>query len=676
MDFSRVLVADIETKGLLDVLHGPEDFHVMSVGFRKADGSWGIKSSPKEEDVRKVFENPDNIIVLHNCYLYDIPAIEKMFGFKVLATCIDSLPLAWYLLPGLPKYGLEFFGERYNVPKPTVLDWNNQPYEVYEHRCQEDVKINIQLWEELYFKLCRLYESNPQDIVRLIYFLNFNVQLAYQQGISGITVDVIKLRENISYFESMKEEKIKQLVLAMPKVPVKKVVNFPKKGLYKKDGTLSEAGKKYLQIITACGLEESYEGPVEVITHYEDPNPNSVPQKKAWLYSLNWKPQTFKHNRDKKTGEVSIVEQIMTEEKMLCPSVLRLVEREPAIEALDGLTVLTHRLGLLRGFEKALDSNNKIYQGLSSLAVSTRWMHRTIVNLPKYTGTGNIRDGKWIRECLVPGEGNIIVQSDLSGIESRTSDHYTIHINPERVEKTKGKYFDPHTEVAVSANLMTADEEIWFKYEKELKDLQEASENFSHVTPELFGTPGPQFYELMKLEGAEKKAKMNELKASRSRGKVTNYSSLYLVGPKTLSRSLEISEKEAKKLITAYWEVNYAVKVASENFVIKELGGENWAYNPISKFWMYCRDKRNVFSVINQSSAVFCFNVWVMNCTKQGIWPVTQSHDDQLYIVKESEAAETVEKINRAMELTNQQLKLNVELACETQTGYTLAETH
>ena len=148
------------------------------------------------------------------------------------------------------------------------------------------------------------------------------------------------------------------------------------------------------------------------------------------------------------------------------------------------------------------------------------------------------------------------------------------------------------------------------------------------------------------------------------------------MGAETLARNLEITKAEAQKLIDAYWEVNFAVKVASENFNIVQVEGENWVYNPISRFWMHCRDTRNVFSVVNQSSAVFCFNVWVMNCTSQGIWPVTQSHDDQLYIVPEHLGQETVEKINRAMEMTNAQLKLNVELACETQTGYTVAETH
>jgi len=220
---------------------------------------------------------------------------------------------------------------------------------------------------------------------------------------------------------------------------------------------------------------------------------------------------------------------------------------------------------------------------------------------------------------------------------------------------------------------MTADEEIWFKYEKELK---ETDGDPILITPELFGVPGKQFGELCSLDPDAKKKKMNELKSARSKGKTTNYASLYLVGAKTLARNLEISVVEAQKLIDAYWEVNFAVKVVSESFKVVQVRGENWVFNPISRFWMHCRDVRNVFSVVNQSSAVFCFNVWVMNCVRQGIWPVTQSHDDQLYIVKEEDAQDVVYKINKAMEMTNNQLKLNMELACETQTGYTLAETH
>ena len=673
MNLENVMVSDIETDGLLDTL---TKMHVMSVGWKNKDGKWQIKSSPNKEDVVKVFCNPDNIIVMHNGRRFDKPALERIFNIKVTAIIIDSLAVAWAVEPlRTRKFGLETYGEDFGVPKPKIDDWDNLPYEVYEQRCTSDVKINILLWEQLYEKLKLIYASNPEDMVRLIHLLNWIMDCSYMQELQKIKVDVSKTEETLSYFEGLKEQKIESLKKAMPKVKITSLRSKPKV-FYKKDNSLSESGKKWNEMLSACNLPEDYEGQIEVITGYEEPNPNSVTQKKQWLYSLSWKPKTFKHNRNKETNEVKIVEQIMTEDKMLCPSVLELADKEPAIHEFDGLTVLTHRIGILKGFLKDRDENDMIYQGLQQLAITLRWMHSKIVNLPRFTGKGDLRDGKWIRECLIAGEGKKIVQSDLSGIESRTSDHYTFHINRERIEKTKQQFFDPHTEISVASNLMTADEEIWFKYIKEKKDLEEKGEDSAHIVPELFGEPSDEFYKLLELTDREAKDKMNQLKIARSKGKTTNYASLYNVQKKTLARNLEISEKEAQKLIDAYWEVNFAVKEATKSFKTQMVGNEQWIFNPISKFWYILKQEQNKFSVVNQSSAVYCFNIWVWNCTRMGIWPVTQSHDDQLYIVDEAKTTHTQDIINEAMRRTNSQLKLNSVLDCETQIGNSVADTH
>ena len=82
MNLDKALVADIETKGLLNEIHTEEDFHVLSVGFKGESGKWGIKSTGKREDVLKVFENPNNTIVGHYFIPYDAVALEKLFNFK------------------------------------------------------------------------------------------------------------------------------------------------------------------------------------------------------------------------------------------------------------------------------------------------------------------------------------------------------------------------------------------------------------------------------------------------------------------------------------------------------------------------------------------------------------------------------------------------------------------
>lgn len=672
MNLDKVFVADCETDGLIEQV---TKMHVLSVGYKNSEGKWVIKSTDKKEDVEKVFCNPENVIVMHNGRRYDKPVLEKIHDITITATVIDSLSLAWWLYPTRAKegkkFGLESFGEDYGVSKPKITDWENLSYEEYTHRCEEDVKINIILWEDLKAKLDLMYQDNPKDKIRLVNLLNWIMDCSFMQEKQKIKVDVKKTKENLAHFESLKEEKLEQLKKAMPKIPVKVKRKKPN-SLHKKDGSLSVAGEKWMTLIKGCNLPEDYDGEIEEILSWEEPNPNSVKQKKDWLYLLGWKPQTFKHNRDKDTNEVKIVEQIMTEDKMLCPSVLKLVDKEPAIEAFDGLTVLTHRIGILKSFLSNMDENEMISQGLQQLAVTMRWQHSVIVNLPRYTGKGDIRDGKWIRECLIAGEGKKIVQSDLSGIESRTSDHYTFHINPDRIKKTQMPYFDPHCEIAVFAGLMTSDEETFFIFKAAQKDNPELDVN---IFSELY-RPTEEVLRLLELSKEEQDSLLKRLKMARSKGKTCNYASLYSVGAGTLARNLEITKNEAQKLIDSYWEIHFAVKEAVKKFKTISVNGETWVYNPISRFFYYCRNEKDLFSIVNQSSAVYCFNTWVWNCTQMGIFPVTQSHDDSAYVVDSQDVEKTTNIVSEAMKRVNNQLKLNVELACETQVGSNIAETH
>lgn len=656
MNLDRIVVGDIESDGLLDTI---TKIHVFSFGLKNSSG-WSVDSTDNYEAIKRLFTDPKNAIAIHNGVRFDGPAIEKVLGIKVQATIIDTLSLSWYADFGRPwdQYGLEWYGESFGVPKIAVNDWIGLSYEEYSIRCQGDVKITAQLWDKLLAKLRLVYDSD-EDIIRLIKYLNFIMKCSHKQEEQKIRVDLVKTNSNLFHFECLKEEKVSQLKEAMPKVPITKVVNKPKI-MTKKDGSLSEAGKRWKEL----GSEGES---VEVITGYQEANPNSVPQKKAWLYSLGWKPQTFSYTRNKETGKVKKIEQILTDEKELCPSVLKLVAKDPAIELLDGVSVLTHRIGIFKSLlEKSKDGF--ITQGLVQLAVTLRWQHSVIVNFPKVTGKGDIRDGKWIRECLIAGEGNKIVQSDLSGIESRTSDHYTFHLNPQLIEETKQKYFDPHTKVAVMGNLMSLDEEVWFKWKKENKERKEKGE--SELSVNEFGSLSPAF------AVDDEKALMSKLKAARHKAKTTNYASLYGVTPPTLSRNLGITQNEASKLIDAYWRIHWAVKAVTKTFNIKKVGDEMWILNPISRFRHNLRHEKDAFSTVNQSSAVYCFNMWLYHITQQGLWPVVQSHDDGIWVCKEGDTEKVKEIINQAMDKLNKQLKLNIGLACEVQVGNTLAETH
>lgn len=683
INLDSVYVCDIEAKGLLNEVHTEDDFHVLSIGYKDSSGNWCVKSTKNREDVLKVFENPSNVIVGHYFIPYDAPALEKMFNFKIKATIIDSLAISWYLHNTQKKHGLEVYGEKYGVPKVKIADeeWKGpMPGETISEfeakmksRCETDVRININLWTEQLVYLRGVYDSD-EEIIRIIKYLNFIMQCYREQERQKIQVDLDKVNKNLQYFEGLKQEKVAILKKAMPKVPQTAIKNKPSV-LFKKCGSMSAAHIKWLEFLKGCSLPDDTEGPIEYIKGFDIANPNSVKQKKEWLYALGWVPQTFVYNRDKETGKTDKVEQIMTPDKDLCPSILKLAEREPAIYELEGISVLTHRIGIFKGLLKNSDENGFVVQGLYQLANSLRWQHSVIVNFPRVTGKGDIADGKWIRECLIAGEGNKFVQSDLSGIESRTSDHYTFHLNPELIEETSKPYFDPHTKISVQSNLMTKDEEVWFKWKKENKERKEKG-IIEELPPETFGEITEDFEFIRNLDQAESKKLMNKLKEARSKGKTCNYSSLYLVGSQTLSRTLDISKKEAQKLIDSYWVIHWAVKEVAESFEIKTVNGQMWIFCPISKFWHPIRYTKDSFSVVNQSSAVYCFNMWLWNITQQGVFPILQTHDDCLLRCNKENTQKYVDVFNTAMDRVNKQLKLNVELACEVQIGDNFAETH
>lgn len=676
MNLDKVIVADIETDGLLDVT---TKLHVFAFGVKQPDGKWKVDATNNHKAIIKAFSNPENVFVMHNGLRFDKPALEKIYGIKVKATIIDSLSLSWWLFPTRKKrYGLEAFGEDYGIEKPPISDWSTLSYEEYKHRCMEDVEINIRLWEDLLRK-GRMFYNTDEKFIKLLSLLNFIMECSYNQEKQKVKVDVDKTKENLARFELMKEEKLDVLISAMPKA-TKSVTKTKPKVCYKKGGGLSAAGEKWFELLKENDLPDTTEE-VTITIEAGDPNPNSVTQKKDWLYSLGWIPETFEYKRNKETGEVKKIEQIVNKDtKMLCPSVLKLKEKEPAIEAFDGLTVLTHRIGVLKGFLENMDEDGYISQGLIKLAVTMRWQHSTIVNIPKVTGRGDIRDGKWLRECLIAQEGTTLVQADLSGVESRTSDHYTFKINPDRIEKTKMPYFDAHTEISVVAGLMTPEEEAFYVYNSSKKDAEAGGEDTSTFDYKNFSfyPYNEEIQRLHDLPEADKKTLMQDIKNKRSRGKTTNYASLYLVGAETLSRNLQITKKEAQELINAYWEVHWAVKVATSTFKTKVVDGETWIYNPVSKFWYYLRNEKDKFSVINQSTAVYCFNMWVYFVTKRVGFPITQTHDDLMLRVEDNEEAvsHTMIQIKRAMEDVNKCLKLNVLLDCEVQHGYNFAETH
>ncbi|MDC1524013.1 DNA polymerase [Planktomarina temperata] len=611
-------VFDIETDGLLDQM---TKIHVLSY----SDDNKTVIHTHDYDEMREFFLTRKTLVG-HNIVRFDIPAVEKLLGIKVEARLIDTLALSWYIHHDRLKHGLEGYGEEFGVPKPEIKDWNTLTPEEYAHRCNEDVKINNRLWMLLNMKLNKLY-TNENDKDRLIDYLTFKLDCAREQEELQWKLDVPKAQEAYDEISRLKEEKVEQLAEAMPKRMLTRMVTQPKV-MHKKDGELSSHGEKwvglckdYKQAVTSIGFK--------INTGEERGNPNSNDQVKDWLYSLGWKPRTFKFVRDKKTGEERQIEQVRKGSE-LCSSVVDLASVDPAVDLLDGLTVLTHRAGILKSFLEC-HKDGYLQAGVAGLTNTFRFKHfKPLVNLPSVDKPY----GDVIRGCLTCPEGYVLCGADMTSLEDTTKRHYMKPLDPDYVEEMSREGFDPHLDLALHAGVINQDD-------------------------------------IDKHNSGER-----SLKALRKNYKVVNYSATYGVGAPKLARETGMSKGEAKVLLDAFWSRNWAIEKVASTVRVREVMDGMWLLNPVSGFWYSLRSDKDRFSTLNQSTGVFCFDTWVAICRKNGIKAVGQFHDEIIALVKKGDEGKVENLMHEAAIMLNDKVKLNVPLGTDVQFGNTYADIH
>ena len=400
------------------------------------------------------------------------------------------------------------------------------------------------------------------------------------------------------------------------------------KVMHKKDGELSSHGEKwvalckeYKQSLTSIGFK--------INTGEERGNPNSNDQVKDWLYSLGWKPRTFKFVRDKKTGDERQIEQVRKGSE-LCSSVVDLASVDPAVDLLDGLTVLTHRAGILKSFLEC-HKDGYLQAGVAGLTNTFRFKHfKPLVNLPSVDKPY----GDVIRGCLTCPDSYVLAGADMTSLEDTTKRHYMKPLDPTYVEEMSREGFDPHLDLALHAGVINQDD-------------------------------------IDKHNSGER-----SLKALRKNYKVVNYSATYGVGAPKLARETGMSKGEAKTLLDAFWSRNWAIEKVASTVRVREVMDGMWLLNPVSGFWHSLRSDKDRFSTLNQSTGVFCFDTWVAICRKNGIKAVGQFHDEIIALVKKGDEGKVENLMHEAAIMLNDKVKLNVPLGTDVQFGNTYADIH
>ena len=577
-----------------------------------------------EEVNRFFFKNltSDDVLIGHNIIRYDIPTIERLLNIKIKAQLIDTLALSWYLFPTINRHGLEQWGERLNIEKPVITDWENLTREEYIHRCKEDVRINTKLWGLQKSLLIKIYDGDYQPLVR---YLSFKMKMGMLQEVSKWKLDVDKANTLLNELELKNEQAINELSKVMPTVP--KIAKRKRPKLpFKQDGSLSVAGERWKVLAEDNGFTIEYDHEIEEVVGQEEPNPTSSKQIKDWLFTLGWKPMTFNFVDDRE------IPQVKTKDGELCKSIKKLSDLHPEVLVLDSMAVVKHRIGLVKGLLKN-EQNGFVQACIQGLTNTLRFKHAVCVNLP----SARKPYGLEIRGLLTAKTDNTeLCGSDMCSLEDRVKQHLMWDHDPDYVTEMSTPDFDPHLDLALTAKAVT---------QQEVEDYKSGN-------------------------------KLDRISQLRYNYKGGNYALQYGAGIKTLAKQLGITMKEAKVISEAYWERNWSVKAIADSMVTKEVEGSTWQYNPVSKLWYSLRSDKDKFSTLCQGTGTYLFDAWVGFILKEREQLTANFHDEIILEIKKGNRDKCVKLLENSVQKVNNMLSLNRELRIDIQFGNTYSDIH
>lgn len=387
------VVFDIETDSL--------DATVIHVVVAKELGKKGnyIIRSPK---AFAKFAKDVTQWIAHNGIGFDIPVIEKLWGYKIpLDKTVDTLVLSRLFDPTRRGgHSLKVWGERLGDFKTEFSGFSEYTEEMKEY-CKQDVRVT----ELLYNELMKEGEDFSQASINLEHMVH---AIMCEQERNGFALD-IDLAQEI-YTVCLKENNRIEAEIKKYMVPIAvKAKDVEVK--YKKDGS-----------IFAYQLLDNQEvwGDYTKIL-WEEFNLASPTQINKRLDRLGWKP-TVKT----KSGE----------SYKICPENLATIpDAAPqAVKGLKAWKVLETRWKIAQEWLEKAQGDGRVHGTvITTGAVTHRAAHRgpNMANIPSVphgkTGILWKMDGMYAAECRqvfkVP-EGKKLVGTDAAGIQLRVLAHY------------------------------------------------------------------------------------------------------------------------------------------------------------------------------------------------------------------------------------------------------------
>lgn len=416
----KVVIADLEANGLLDTAT-----KVWCGVFKNARNKHVTKFTPTEIPKMLEFMDTIDVIIMHNGVDYDLPLLEKLYGYKFKGKVIDTLILSRLYKPkrsrpvNMPPrsrggpHSLEAWGYRLGRGKPEHEDWNNYSPEML-HRCTEDVEIT-----DLVFRALR-EEEKGYDWKHAKTMTTKLFQILHEQSKYGWLVDREYMERCISLLTKW-IEKIDSVV--QPTLPMKAEIEKKIKGgeshyfkdVFKINGDYYNTIKDWYEKTGLDSDSVRVAGPFCRVT-FRPVDISKPDEVKSYLLEQGWKPAEWNYKKDKFGKDVKDENgnKIKTSPKMSYKDPFEGVEGRTGRLVARRVQCL-HRRSTIEGWIKLIREDGRVSTPVSGLAETGRAKHRGIVNVP---GTESFF-GKQMRKCFICKPGYKIVGTDSAGCQNR-----------------------------------------------------------------------------------------------------------------------------------------------------------------------------------------------------------------------------------------------------------------
>ena len=382
---SMRLVFDIETDGLL-----PDVTKAHCIVLKDIDTNEIIK--PKLKKAMQLLSEADEIIG-HNIIKYDIPALQKLYGFYTEAKIFDTIVAARLMYPDIkdrdfrkkdfPKnmigrHSLEAWGHRIgNYKSHIVTDWKEFTQEMLDY-CVQDVEVTATLYNIL-------TQSKQPEALELEHKV---AQIIFRQEQHGFSFDRAAAEKLFSKLNTRRLELEEELQNIFPPI-VEKTKFIPK---------VNNKSRGYIK-----GQEIIKEKTVPF-------NPSSrmhIAQRLKEKY--NWQPEEFTPDGKPKVDETVLEKLEYSEAKILSEHFL--IEKRIAQLAVGAQAWLKQ------------EKDGRIHGNCNTNSTVTGRASHTHPNLGQVPSV--IKPfGKECRQLFRASPGFKLVGIDISGLEVRMLAHY------------------------------------------------------------------------------------------------------------------------------------------------------------------------------------------------------------------------------------------------------------